>query len=263
MARPAKRYRVALIVAATALSGCITPEQVAQMPDKQVCESALAWPDGGPVYANYGYHRMFADEAVGRNLSVPRCADMLLEALKTVPDQDICGRSVTWSDLEQVPRWTNDAGIYGYVARSRAFQPIDCHDSNFECLDHGFHRGGDPFRQCRLQLIVARRENARVRMAIAATAAAVEQAEYEHHGRARVERHHDAKHRAKHRQAARSREPVQHTKTETKQNKTNAGPEEPASFSVAEFHNRLHEVHKEYARHTKRRQRKIDRLLNR
>lgn len=246
-----------LFILAVPLSACITPEQISRMPDMKVCDSALAWPGGGqPYYADGGYGGMFASEAVGRGLSVSTCANMLLASLGGASDQYICGRAVSWSDLEQVPYWSNYAGIYRYIAGSRGFVPIDCHDSNFECLDHGFSRGSDTFKQCRLQLIVARREEVRIRLAIEAAA---ELAEYEHHRRARLEHHRNAVHR----QTVQSQEHSQHEKIRRKPASSKAAAAPQVTFSAAEFRSRLDGIHQGYAAHTKEQQRKIDHLTNR
>jgi hypothetical protein len=194
MASPLKSL-FALVIASSALADCVTAEQVAQMPDGRVCEGALAWSEGGPVYADFGYRGMFAAEAAGRNLSISYCANMLLAALENVADRDICRRPVawSWSAIDQVPYWTNYAGIHRYVARSRGFQPVDCHDSNFECLDHGFERGSDNFKQCRLRLIVADRKDARFRAAIAAATAVSETAFHNHYRNDQLQQRRDQK----------------------------------------------------------------------
>jgi hypothetical protein len=51
---------------------------------------------------------------------------------------------------------------------SSRFFPTDCHDSPFECLDLGFQRDSTPFNQCRLQLIIDRRQDTRARRFIRA-----------------------------------------------------------------------------------------------
>ncbi|NQV19794.1 MAG: hypothetical protein HQ511_00100 [Rhodospirillales bacterium] len=227
------------------------------MPDMKVCDSALAWPGGGqPYYADGGYGGMFASEAVGRGLSVSTCANMLLASLGGASDQYICGRAVSWSDLEQVPYWSNYAGIYRYIAGSRGFVPIDCHDSNFECLDHGFSRGSDTFKQCRLQLIVARREDARIRLAV--EAAEAEAAEYEHHRRERIKRRHDDMHR----QEAHATKQKRHTLAQTKPTPAKAKSLVPRGKAAADFRKNLDAIHKDHQTYTDEQQRKIDRIIN-
>ncbi len=51
---------------------------------------------------------------------------------------------------------------------SSRFFPTDCHDSSFERLDLRFQRDSTPFNQCRLQLIIDRRQDTRARRVIRA-----------------------------------------------------------------------------------------------
>lgn len=85
------------------------------------------------------------------------------EQVARLSDRQVCHGAVVWSDLEQVPRWNNFSGAYRHVAQSRGLSPQDCHDTTFECLDYGFARGSDNFKQCRLQLVMDRRQWARER----------------------------------------------------------------------------------------------------
>lgn len=250
------KHFLVLFTLAAPLSACVTPEQISRMPDMQVCDSALAWPGGGhPDYANDGYGGMFASEAVGRGLSVSTCADMLLASLGGTSDQHICGRAVSWSDLDQVPYWSNYAGIYRYIAGSRGFVPIDCHDSNFECLDHGFIRGSDTFKQCRLQLIVNRREDVRIRLAIEAAA---ELAEYKHHRRARLERRHDDLHRHE----AHAKKQKRHNLAQSKPTPAKAKSPVPTGKAAADFRKKLDAIHKGHQTYADEQQRKIDHIID-
>jgi hypothetical protein len=129
---------LALAAAITvSVGGCVTPEQVAQMSDRQVCHGA-----------------------------------------------------VTWSDLDQIPRWSSFSGAYRHTAQSRGLSPHDCHDTTFECLDYGFAPGSDDFKQCRMQLVLDRRQWARDRAVyeLAAFAAMNEQIRREEYRLRRAER---------------------------------------------------------------------------
>ena len=181
MASPLKSL-FALVIASSALAGCVTAEQVAQMPDGRGVRGCAR-----VVRGRAGLRRFRVPRDVRRRSGRPEPVGFLL-----------CQHASCRSRKRRRPRHMPaaggvvrhrpgalleiSAGIHRYVARSRGFQPVDCHDSNFECLDHGFERGSDSFKQCRLRLIVADRKDARFRAAIAA-ATAVSEAVFHNHYR--------------------------------------------------------------------------------